>query len=62
MSPTDYRRNAEECLRLADRVSPKTRAVLIMMAECWLRLAQYREDSAVGDGAIPNAIKKAGEE
>jgi hypothetical protein len=53
MSPTDYRRNAEECLRLADRVSPKTRAVLIMMAECWLRLAQYREDSAVAHEVIP---------
>jgi hypothetical protein len=56
MSPTDYRRNAEECLRLADRVSPKTRAVLIMMAECWLRLAQYGEDSAVEHEVKPPAF------
>jgi hypothetical protein len=39
----DYRRNAEDCLRLADRVSPETRAVLIMMAQAWLRLAEQRE-------------------
>jgi hypothetical protein len=38
----DYRRNAEDCLRLADRVSPETRAVLIMMAQAWLRLAEER--------------------
>jgi hypothetical protein len=47
-----YRRNAEECLRLADRVSPETRAVLIMMAQTWLRLAQYREDGAVEPPAL----------
>jgi hypothetical protein len=41
----DYRRNAEDCLRLADRVSPETRAVLIMMAQAWLRLA-YAKNAA----------------
>jgi hypothetical protein len=55
MSPTDYRRKAEECLRLADRVSPKTRAVLITMAECWLRLAQHREDSVIEREVGPKA-------
>jgi hypothetical protein len=55
MSPTDYRRNAEECLRLANRVSPETRAGLITMAECWLRLAQYHEDSALEHEVKPPA-------
>ena len=49
MSTSDsYRRNAEECLRLAEtNILPETRAILIAMAQSWLRLAQYREDGAV---------------
>jgi hypothetical protein len=39
----DYRHNAKDCLRLADRVSPETRAILIMMAQAWLGLAEQRE-------------------
>jgi hypothetical protein len=46
-SATEYRRNAEDCLRLANRASPETRAILIMMAQAWLRLAQQREGAAV---------------
>jgi len=42
-SAADFRRNAEDCLWLSDRVSPETRGVLIMMAQAWLRLAQKRE-------------------
>lgn len=40
---SDYRRNAKDCLRLADRVSPETRAILVMMAQAWLRLAEQLE-------------------
>jgi hypothetical protein len=39
----EYRRTAKDCLRLADRVSPETRAILIMMAQAWLRLAEQLE-------------------
>ncbi len=56
LSVADYRRSAEHCLRLAGRVSPETRAVLIMMAQAWLRLAQQRESSAVEREAKPAPI------
>jgi hypothetical protein len=49
----DFRRNAEDCLRLADCVSPETRAVLIRMAEVWLRLAQQRECAPEGRPLAP---------
>jgi hypothetical protein len=56
LTAAEYRRNAEECLRLADRVSAGTRAALIMMAQAWLRLAQQRESSAVEREAKPSPI------
>jgi hypothetical protein len=43
VTPADYRRSAGDCLRLANRVSPETRAILIIMAQAWLRLAEQRE-------------------
>ena len=35
-----YRRNAEECLRLAQSAKPQHRATLLKMAETWRRLAE----------------------
>ncbi len=34
-----YRRNAEECLRLAQSAKPQHKATLLEMAETWRRLA-----------------------
>jgi alpha-beta hydrolase superfamily lysophospholipase len=43
-SSIDYRRYAEDCLRLAERASsPETKSVLKMLAGAWHRLAQERE-------------------
>jgi hypothetical protein len=37
-----YRANAEACAKLAETVSdPHAKAVLLNMAEAWLRLADY---------------------
>jgi hypothetical protein len=42
---TEYRRNAEDCLRLAERTgSPGTKSFLIMLAVAWHRLAQDLEN------------------
>jgi hypothetical protein len=61
MNTTDYRRNAEDCLRLAERASPEARVVLLMMAEAWLRLVQYREHDAVKCEIEPPVRAIAGE-
>ena len=45
-----YRANAEACAKLAETVSdPHAKAVLLNMAEAWLRLADYvaHRDQAV---------------
>ena len=40
----DHRRNASECLRMAQQTEdPIAKAVLLTMAERWLRLAQEIE-------------------
>jgi hypothetical protein len=40
----DHRRNASECLRMAQQTDdPIAKAVLLTMAERWLRLAQEIE-------------------
>jgi hypothetical protein len=39
----EYRRHAENCLRLARESSPESRGFLIMMAEAWHKLAQDQE-------------------
>ncbi len=42
----EYRRHAQNCLRLAeDADSPEAKLVLMMMAAAWHRLAQEREDT-----------------
>ena len=35
-----YRRNAEECIRLAQSAKPQHGATLLKMAETWRRLAE----------------------
>ena len=40
-----YRRHASECVRLAQETqSPTDKALLLRMAETWLRLAQQAEN------------------
>ncbi|HEX4554193.1 MAG TPA: hypothetical protein VH249_09425 [Xanthobacteraceae bacterium] len=43
-SAEDHRRNASECLRMSQQIEdPAAKAVLLTMAERWLRLAQEIE-------------------
>jgi hypothetical protein len=44
-SNVEYRQQAEDCLRMAERAgSPEARAFLTMMAGAWHRLAQDLEN------------------
>jgi hypothetical protein len=44
-SAEDYRRYAAECLELAMTMDdPQVRAVLMHMAQVWLRLADQKDD------------------
>jgi hypothetical protein len=44
-SADEYRRHASECVRLAQETqSPTDKALLLRMAETWLRLAQQAEN------------------
>jgi hypothetical protein len=48
----DYRRYAEECLRLAQTTdNQQTRASLLQMAQVWLRLAEQAEKASQGSAA-----------
>jgi hypothetical protein len=48
----DYRRYAEECLRLGQTTdNPQTRAILLQMAQVWLRLAEQAENGSDGPPA-----------
>jgi hypothetical protein len=50
-TPEDYRRFAEECLRLSQTTdNQQTRAVLLQMAQVWLRLAEQNERNGNGSG------------
>ncbi len=41
----DYRRHASECVRLAQNAqNPGDKALLLKMAETWLRLADQAQD------------------
>ena len=41
----EYRRHAEDCLRLAEHAGlPETKSILMMMAGAWHRLAQELEN------------------
>jgi hypothetical protein len=40
MEPTDFRKFAEDCIRLADQVqSVEDKSVLLSMAQAWIQLA-----------------------
>jgi hypothetical protein len=50
MASDEYRRNAIECLRIADEtVNARTRVLLIDMAQSWLHLAQQSEKNLTTD-------------
>jgi hypothetical protein len=50
MASDDYRRNAIECLRIADEtLNARSRILLIHMAESWMRLAQQAERNLATD-------------
>jgi hypothetical protein len=54
-TPEDYRRFAEECLRLGQTTdNQQTRAVLLQMAQVWQRLAEQNERNGNGSGEAPN--------
>jgi hypothetical protein len=54
-TPKDYRRFAEECLRLGQKTeNQQTRAVLLQMAQVWLRLAEQNERNGNGSDEAPN--------
>ena len=50
----EYRRFARECLAMADEaIDPRVQALMIHMAQVWVRLAQQHEalaEQQVGDG------------
>jgi hypothetical protein len=47
-SSQEYRRFARECLEMAQNTEDEqTRAVLLHMAQVWLRLAEAREKGAL---------------
>ena len=50
MAVDEYRRNAIECLRLAyETLNARSRALLIHMAEAWLRLVHQAEKNLTTD-------------
>ena len=46
LSPQEFRNLAAQCVNLAEAVSPEKRAILLNMAEVWLRLASKASDDA----------------
>ncbi len=59
--PDYYRQYALECLRLAnDTNEPSTKAVLIDMAQAWIRLAErHRQLSLVYEAPSPRDLPAA---
>jgi len=54
-STDDYRRLAADCLRIArESQNPKDRALLLRMAESWIRLAE-RSEERQPQGDAPSA-------
>jgi hypothetical protein len=46
----EYRRYATHCLEMANTVQdPKGQAVLLLMAQVWLRLAQRHAEEKISD-------------
>jgi hypothetical protein len=55
-SRDDHRRHAAECVRLAQKVqNPRDKALLLAMADCWIRLA---EEAAKRDQRIKTEGRK----
>ena len=61
-TPEQYRKRAEECVQLAQSAPASQRAILIEIAETWVRLADLAKtehalinggDPKPGDGASP---------
>jgi hypothetical protein len=51
----EFRRYAEECLRLAEQVqSVDDKAMLLTMAGVWVWLADQRSPSMIGDNGSPD--------
>ena len=46
LSPEEFRKLAAQCVDLAGSVSPEKGAILLNMAEVWLRLASKASDDA----------------
>jgi hypothetical protein len=42
-TPADFRKRAQECVELIQKVSPKSRPILLSIAEAWLVLAHEFE-------------------
>ena len=50
MAVDEYRRNAIECLRIADEtITARSRVLLIHMAEAWMRLADQAQKNLTTD-------------
>jgi hypothetical protein len=59
----EYRRHAEDCLRLAERaVSSETKSILMMMAGAWHRLAQDLENIERPADCVWAGLVERGEE
>ena len=59
----EYRRHAEDCLRLAEHAgSPETKSILMMMAGAWHRLAQDLENIERPADCVWAALVEGGEE
>ena len=42
--PIDFKRFAQECIRLAEDVAPiEDKAILLSMGEAWIRLAEHAD-------------------
>src|ERR1700730_13286921 len=63
MASDEYRRNAIECLQLADGISDTpSRLLLIHMAQAWLRLADQAEKNLTTDVVYETPVQRLAHE
>ena len=63
MASDEYRRNAVECLQLADGISDTpSRLLLIHMAQAWLRLADQAERNLTTDVVYERPVQRPAHE
>ena len=63
MASDEYRRNAIECLQLADGISATpSRLLLIHMAQAWLRLADQAERNLTTDVVYEMPVQRLAHE